>query len=229
MSGSASNRPQDLTEFRSLFAPVDHDLAPEHFACLRRRIRCLAQEVLPPNDDLRREIDSEDLAQDVLLHLVQHVDEFRGSTWPEFFAFVRTMTHQRRLDRARRQNRQKRQRDPEAQTHRATEPKSPSVIAMGREEKRRLRLLIEDLPQSLKAVLELRLQGKGYAEIADEIGFSEANTRQRVSRSIKTLRERWGGMAIEQRVSSRARPSWGPRTNKSARPVDARRVACLLE
>ncbi|MCH8947332.1 MAG: hypothetical protein IH789_06845, partial [Acidobacteria bacterium] len=57
-------------------------------------------------------MDSEDLTQDTLLHLVQHVQEFRGSTWPEFLAFVQSMIHQQRIDRTRHQNRQKRIPDP---------------------------------------------------------------------------------------------------------------------
>ena len=103
------------------------------------------------------------------------------------------MTIQRRLDQMRRHGRQKRQRVTASDSHDVSEPVTPSVIAMGREERERLRSLIDDLPRSLGSVLQLRLDGMDYAEIANEVGLSEANARQRVSRCIKVLRERWRG------------------------------------
>jgi RNA polymerase sigma factor (sigma-70 family) len=153
----------------------------------------MAHARLGKNDLLRQALDSEDLAQDALVQLIQHVERFRGTTWREFFAFVISILAQRKTDLARFHTREKRTVDRVELANREGDrsPAAPSVIVSHGEDRDRLRALVGGLPESLRWALELRLDGMGYDEIGAAAEISTANARQRVSRALGILKQRW--------------------------------------
>lgn len=54
-----------------------------------------------------------------------------------------------------------------------------------------MRSFICDLPHDQRQVLEMQLQGRSHAEIAEALGVSAATVRQRASRGLKRLKELW--------------------------------------
>lgn len=71
------------------------------------------------------------------------------------------------------------------------DPVTPSVVLASAEDRERLETWLEELPESPRAALRLRLDGIDYAGIARRLEVSEDNARQRVSRALRVLRERW--------------------------------------
>jgi len=193
MTANNRKRPSDLQDLLDLLHSKSLNEQPEQLLALRRRIWDLAQYQLPTTDPLRREIDSEDLAQLTLLQLVRNGNSFRGTTWEEFFAFVSTIVAQQKVDLARHYTRDKRIRDDHTLTEHTLErtPPTPSTILTREEDRERLRALILELPPSLRAALEHRLAGRDYAEIAEREQATVESVRQRISRALRVLRERW--------------------------------------
>jgi RNA polymerase sigma factor (sigma-70 family) len=68
---------------------------------------------------------------------------------------------------------------------------TPSFGAMAQEDRDRLLLLLRTLSDSHRAVLQLRLEGMDNAEIAARLGLTVETVRQRLSRAIRLLQERW--------------------------------------
>jgi RNA polymerase sigma factor (sigma-70 family) len=62
---------------------------------------------------------------------------------------------------------------------------------MAQEDRERLRLLLGTLSEPHQAVLLLRLDGMDNGEIAARLGITVETVRQRLSRAIRTLQERW--------------------------------------
>ncbi len=186
-------RPQDLSALLAEMQSAGDQPAEVYTAKLLVQVRGLAHQALNPDDRLRLVMDSEDLAQDALMQLVRTVHRFRGTTWAEFFGFVRRVLSQQAVDHARHHGCQKRDPDP-AELVLSAEgrmPPTPSDLVVAGEQEQRLRELIGQLPELLRRSLGLRLAGKDYAEIARDEGISLANARQRISRSLRLLQEKW--------------------------------------
>lgn len=156
------------------------------------RLRAMAQRHLPPNSPLRAGIDSEDLMQEGLLQLVRSIDDFRGSTWPQFLAFVQAILAQKTAQQARRQAVRR------GELHGAVDSgllagdtATPSVDAMAHEDRARLRRAIDALPEIHRTALELRLSGLDNEQMAARLGISAEALRQRLSRAVRALQERW--------------------------------------
>jgi len=182
--------PGDLRLLLETLERAGASRSPSVLLALRRRIQHYARASLPRGDALRLEMDSEDLAQDALLKLIRVVHLFRGRSWAEFFAFVRRVTAREKVDRAREQAR-----GPEREPFEGPPPDrsgaTPSLILSRREERARLKALIESLPEPYRAPLQLRLEEHSYSEIGRRLGLGEAAARKRVSRALEMLRAFW--------------------------------------
>lgn len=156
------------------------------------RLRQMARRHLPPESALRAMIDSEDLLQDGLLQLVRNVEQFRGATWPEFLAFVHAILAQKKQQHARRHQVRAGEFDakPPQETLPSGQP-SPSVDVMAQEDRSRLRQLIAALGEPYRMTLLLRLEGLDNDEIARRLAITPEALRQRLSRAVRMLQERW--------------------------------------
>lgn len=184
--------PEDLRQLLEILQRAAADGSPSALLALRRRIQHYARASLPRGDRLRLEMDSEDLAQDALLKLIRVVHRFRGNTWAEFFAFVRSVTAREKISRAREQARGSAREPLETPTP-SPDGATPSLILSRREERARLEALIDSLPEAYRIPLRLRLEEKSYAEIGRLLGLTETAARKRVSRALAQLRARWQG------------------------------------
>ena len=156
------------------------------------RLRAMARRHLPGNSPLRLRLDSEDLAQEGLLQLVKNVHLFRGTTWAEFLAFVRTILSQKAGQEARRQSVRKGERQSIVdQPAIATSDPTPSVDAMGAEDRRRLKALVDELPSDYRVALSMRLDGLDNHAIAEQLGLSADGVRKRLSRAVYMLKGKW--------------------------------------
>jgi RNA polymerase sigma factor (sigma-70 family) len=187
-----NDRPEDLlqllTAVRALGAAPDAVALREFLP----RLRNMARRHLPPESALRAMIDSEDLLQEGLLQLVRNIDQFRGGSWPEFLAFVHAILAQKKMQQARRHQVRAGEFDakPPHESLPSDQP-TPSVDVMAQEDRARLRQLIAGLGEPYRLALQLRLEGLDNAAIAARLGITEDALRQRLSRAVRTLQERW--------------------------------------
>jgi RNA polymerase sigma-70 factor (ECF subfamily) len=161
-----------------------------------RRVRSLCSQRLGAGDRLRGAMDSEDLTQDVLLDLIAAIEEFRGTSWQEFFAFVDALVGRRKVQHSRKLGAAKRGGFAAPETlpteGGVASAASPSGIAAGDEERERAMRLLESLPEDERQPIQWRLlEELSYAEIAHRLGLSEEAARKRVSRGLRRLKERW--------------------------------------
>ena len=156
------------------------------------KLRWIARRHLPGTSSLRIGLDSEDLAQEGIVHLLTNIDRFRGDTWSEFFAFAAAIVSQQAAAQARWQ----RVRKPELRSHEdahdhARDAKTPSADAEHAEERQRLHSLLAKLSEPYRTPLELRLAGKSNQEIAAILGCKEDLVRKRLSRALAILQGQW--------------------------------------
>ncbi len=187
--------PPDLGEFLSQLAALDGSGHSAAYTYLRGRLHEAASRHLRPGDGLRPLLDSEDLTHDTILVLARAVPSFDGSGWPQFLAFAETILRRQLADQARHFRTQRRDPDriepfPEADPPAPATP-TPSETAATRDDRERLLRLIAGLPESLAEVLRLRLDGQDYRAIAGLLGIGVDAARQRMSRALQILRDRW--------------------------------------
>lgn len=186
------NRPADLDELIATMRRAAGDLQSTILLGWLPRLRHMARRHLPTNSPLRQGLDSEDLLQEGLLHLVRHVESFRGATWPEFLAFVHTVLAQKAGQQARRAK--VRHRENTSQGDAAELPAqhpSPSVDAMAGEDRSRLRDLVAGLPEPYRTTMQLRIDGIEPDAIAARLEITGDALRQRLSRAVRMLKDRW--------------------------------------
>lgn len=191
MEGRA-DYPPDLAELLAELRGL-RDAAPsERIVAILPRLRSMVRQHMPQKSPLRLRLDSEDLVQEGLMQLVRKLDAFRGSSWGEFLAFVHLIL-------ARKTSQQRRRQQPgvgefaaaaDAAAVPSTDP-SPSVDVARAEDRRRVIELVRALPDTYRIPLELRLQGLDNEAIAARLGLNVENVRQRLSRGIRTMQERW--------------------------------------
>jgi RNA polymerase sigma factor (sigma-70 family) len=68
---------------------------------------------------------------------------------------------------------------------------TPSVQAAAAEDKLRLARILEELPDPYRKTLRLRLDGHESSSIAAMLGVSDDTVRQRLTRALRMLQERW--------------------------------------
>ncbi len=157
-----------------------------------------AKRHLPANSPLRINIDSEDLMQETLLHLIANVGAFRGSSWAEFLAFTKAITLQKAAEAARRAQARnarfdlvKPQKTPSQTPEQPSLDPTPSVHASAKEDKQRLTVILAELPELYRMVMRLRLDGLKTTAIAALLHVTDETVRQRLSRALQMLQERW--------------------------------------
>lgn len=184
--------PQDLLDLQAELRGMRDASSAELLTRILPRLRTMARQNLPPKSQLRLGFDSEDLLQEGLLQLVRQVDTFRGTTWAEFLAFAHSILTQKTAQQARRHTvrRNEFQSTFDSSALPSDDP-TPSVNASTAEDKKRVKLLVGTLPEPYREAIELRLQGFENQAIAERLGISEEAVRQRLSRAVKMLQERW--------------------------------------
>ena len=146
--------------------------------------------------------DHSDIAQDCCVKLFALPAEqgFRGTTGPEFIAWLRAIAQHQSLDRIRMDNAQKRGGGQgvmplPADTSCgpggiAADASTPSMKMARQEEHDRLGASIEQLSSDDQQVIRLRIFEKlTYAEIAQRLGRTEEAVKQLFHRALKRLRK----------------------------------------
>jgi RNA polymerase sigma-70 factor (ECF subfamily) len=125
---------------------------------------------------------AEELAQDVFLHLYQHLDSLKS---PEHVTFwLRKVTSHRCIDYSRRRKWSQVSLDDMPELPAATSSRDPLLH-------RRLRQLVASLPENARAVVILRYQEDlTPAEIAEVLTMPVATVKSHLQRSLALLREK---------------------------------------
>jgi RNA polymerase sigma-70 factor, ECF subfamily len=190
----------------------------------RDYLRLLARLQLNPR--LRGKFDPSDAVQQTLLKAHENVGQFRGQGDGELLAWLRRILANTMADALRQFGRDKRDVAREVSLEAAIEdsarscqallaapPSSPSQQAMRHEDLLRLARALEELPEDQRAVVELHhLQGRSVADIAGDLGRTEAAVAGLLRRGIKKLRsllhtDRGGDHDRGANPGTQARPS----------------------
>ena len=184
--------PQDLIDLLSQLRGLKEASSAELLMTVLPQLRTMARKNLPSRSPLRLGFDSEDLLQEGLMQLVRQVETFRGTTWAEFLSFAHAIMTQKTAQQARRHTVRRNEFESTFDSSSLTsDDPTPSVNAQAAEDQKRVRLLVETLPEPYRLAIELRLQGMDNASIAERLGITDEAVRQRLSRAIKLLQERW--------------------------------------
>lgn len=131
--------------------------------------------------------EAEDVTQSVFADAAQRLGDFKPGASP-VLAWLYTVAQRRLADRARRLAHQHASlREIERTRLVATEEEYGSEVTVA------LRDALTDLPETQRTVVVLKLlRGLSFAEIAAEVGSSEAACKMRFARGLETLRDRLG-------------------------------------
>jgi RNA polymerase sigma-70 factor (ECF subfamily) len=145
--------------------------------------------------------DASDVAQDCWIKLtsLEPGQEFRGTTGPEFLAWLRTIAERRVLDVERARKAQKRggglvgrlPGDSAGDIAVAADASTPSQPLIRQEEHDALEAALRRLPANYEQVLRLRFSAENltFAEIAGRVGSTEDAVKQLCRRAIERLTE----------------------------------------
>jgi len=133
---------------------------------------------------------AEEVAADVFFEIWRHAASYRGespvSTWLFGIAQFKVLTARRQLGQKRRTALRS---TPDDEMVRFPDPRDAAASLDARQQLIELLSLLDRLPAGQREVLRLAfLEGRSYAEIAEELGISEANVKVRVSRARSRLR-----------------------------------------
>ncbi len=173
----------------------------------RSYLRVLARVELRSWPKLERKVDASDIVQEVLLQAVLALPQFRGSTEPEFAAWLRKILANKLTDAARHFGRQKRDADLEKNIcgrlddsasrlvmQLAADSPSPAERLMQSEKARRVAECLALLPSDQQCAVELRhLEGYSMSEIAGQMNRSKAAVAGLLRRGLENLRENLRG------------------------------------
>lgn len=184
--------PPDLLELLAELRGANTAVPTQFLLRVLPQFRSMVRKHLPPRSPLRLGLDSEDLLQEGLLQLVRQVDQFRGATWAEFLAFVHAILNQKTAQQARRQGvRQGELRSTAAVDSLPANQATPSVDAGAAEDRRRVQELVLGLAEPYRSTMRMRLEGLDNQTIAVRLGVADEVVRQRLSRAVKMVQERW--------------------------------------
>lgn len=144
-------------------------------------LRALAAKYARTSDD------REDLVQDMTLAIWKALPSFRGASSPT--TYILRIARNTGIDHLRRNRALLPEVDAE---DRSASPEERVAWARVNE---RLQRAIGDLPEMLRQVFELHLEGHGYDEISRRIGISQSNVGVRLTRARHRLRRRLGHLA----------------------------------
>jgi len=135
--------------------------------------------------------DAEDLTQDVLVHVIQRLDTFAGTS--RFSTWLYTVTRNAATDRLRRQARRSRKmNDPRSHVSMAPdEAEDPAATADRSHIRAVIEVFFEELPGRQREVFELaELQGLPSPEIAEMLGIEAVSVRAHLFKARRLLRQR---------------------------------------
>jgi RNA polymerase sigma-70 factor (ECF subfamily) len=137
---------------------------------------------------------AEELVADVFFEVWRNADRFRGesqvSTWMFGIAHFKTMAA---LRQSRRGIRGATRNAGVEYLHRVPDLRDPNASLEARGDLRRLRRVLDGLPENQREVLEMVfLEGMPYAEAAERLGVPEATIKTRISRARSRLRREMG-------------------------------------
>ncbi len=162
----------------------------EHF---RPYVQLIVRAMRPRK--LRARVGDSDLAQDALLEAHRSFPSFRGTTVAEFTAWLRglvrqTTQHTLRGHLATEKRAADRERGEAELSGLAGAQSSPSAQVIRHEQAARVAAALAHLPADLQQVILARhVDGRPYAEIAQELGCSEEAARARYTRALRRLRQ----------------------------------------
>lgn len=138
---------------------------------------------------------AEELVADVFFEVWRNADRFRGeskvSTWLFGIAHFKTLAAQRQ---SRRGIRGATRGAGVEYLHRVPDRRDPHASLEARGDLRRLRRLLDGLPENQREVVELVfVEGMAYGEAAERLGVPEATIKTRISRARTRLRREMGG------------------------------------
>lgn len=153
-----------------------------------------------------REVDLEDLLQEVAMTFVRRIGELRDPEafrpWLRSVAINAARLAGRKQTTARRHGRRLRL----LVDQEIPRPTTPDVATSQREEARRLLDLAMELPEGYREPLLLRcMQGMSYREIGRIVGLPETTIETRIARGRRMLREK---AALQESVVREARPTF---------------------
>jgi RNA polymerase sigma factor (sigma-70 family) len=135
--------------------------------------------------------EAEDVTQSVFVQAAARLERPRSEASP-VLAWLYTVAQHRLIDEARRRSRQGTSAPLEPAALDRAEPLYGSEVAST------LRGALADLPQSSRAVVVMRLiQGRSFAEIADQVGATEAACKMRFLRGLAAVREAFQKEGLE--------------------------------
>jgi len=152
------------------------------------RIRRWARARLPRRS--RGLLETDDLAQEVLLRTVRHVDSISSPGLAGFHAYLRRVLENRVRDEVRRVDLHPEQTDLDS-AHEDSRL-SPLEALLGREESARYESALAELSETDREAVMMRIELRaGYDEIAEALGKGSANTaRMTVVRALERLVEK---------------------------------------
>jgi RNA polymerase sigma-70 factor (ECF subfamily) len=172
--------PDDLTALLASARTGNPHAINALFEAVRPCLRGWAADQVP--DHLRAKFDPSDLVQEALHRAVTDFGAFRGGTWGEFLAWLRSLQRCEVLDlrdyfaTAKRDPRRER---PLADSQPPATDASPSQVAMASEEKQRRFRAFQQLSDDDRRIIELRdEQGMPFREIATLLKCSEKTVRR---------------------------------------------------
>ena len=165
--------------------PPESDLAAwELVRCYTPSIQMIVRKKLNPG--IRRRLDSMDCVQNAWASLIRIIPRLGSIDEPEQFIALMATIACRRLS-----NEQNRTKDYEVamsdhevvpgQFDLGSRQEDPSFIAMARE---KWEAMLSSLPERHRAILQCRVQGMTFEEIAEHLGISERNAR-RIVRQVE--------------------------------------------
>ena len=178
--------------------PAIHELVDRYLPRLHLFVR------LQMGQALRQHEESADLVQSVCVDLLSHLDGFRYESEEKFVSWLFTAALNKVREKVRHHGRERRDAgrevggldDDQLGSALPGSLLTPSRVAMGREELARLERAFEQLPPDSRQVIVLhRLVGLTHAEIAAQLGRSEAATRKLLGRALAQLGQLTEGAA----------------------------------
>jgi RNA polymerase sigma factor (sigma-70 family) len=191
---TASPDQTDTQRFRELMSQMRSGSSSAAWELVEQygpHIRAVVRRML--DDRMRTVFDSEDFAQAVWASVIRMQDRLREIDEPRrFVGFLAALARNKVVDEVRRKTSQKQdmrrvQSLDDSYTHRdpgmATRQGTPSQWAMAREKWDRI---VDKQPEKNRRVLELRLSGATFTEIAEELEMHERTARRVVDRLLES-------------------------------------------
>jgi RNA polymerase sigma factor (sigma-70 family) len=189
----------ETTEFARLIERVHQgnqeaawELLENYGSHLRRHVRRAL------NKEMRSKFDSVDFVQIVWASFFREPDRIRRLTTPgELMAFLATLARnkvvtevRRRMGTQKHNIRREIQLDDvgdDEKPNLASRDPTPSAVAIFRE---RWNRLVDDQPEQVRQILEMRFQGSTYHEIAEQLQIHERTARKAIEK-LETETTRW--------------------------------------